>query len=154
MVQKINLKKINSIINKYENNPGALIPILQEIQATFGHVSEETIDYISEVTGLKLSQVYGVVTFYAQFRLEPYGKNVIKVCHGTACYVGGAAEISQSLSDELGVEEGETTKDKKFTLGSVACLGCCSLAPVMMINQKTYGRLSEKSAREVVREYE
>lgn len=152
--QKINLAKLDAILNKYKHDPGALIPILQETQAAYNHLSEEMLEHISKATEYKLSQVYGVVTFYSQFRLQPYGKHVIKVCHGTACYVGGATDIMHSLMDELGVEEGETTKNKKFTLESVACLGCCSLASVMMIDQKTYGRLSSKSAREVVRGYE
>lgn len=154
MNQKIDLERIDPIIDKYKNNPGALIPILQEIQTTCGYISGAMMEYISKATGIRLSQVYGVATFYAQFRFEPYGKNVIKVCHGTACHVGGAVEISQAMSEELGVEAGKTTKDGKFTIESVACLGCCSLAPVMMINEKTFGRLSPESAKKVVQEHE
>lgn len=150
----VSLLKLDAIIDKHRTNPGSLIPILQEAQEVYGYLSEEILEHISRIGGFKLSQVYGVVSFYGQFRLEPHGKHIIKVCHGTACHVGGASEIMQSLSDGLGVDEGETTKDRKFTLESVACLGCCSLAPVMMVGEKTYGRLTSKLARDVIHEYE
>ncbi len=103
--------------------------------------------------GLPSSQVYGVATFYTQFRLKPVGKHLMRVCHGTACHVSGAVKISQALEDELKVGDGETTEDGKFTLETVACLGCCSLAPVMMIDSETYGRLTPDSARKAAKDF-
>ena len=99
-----------------------------------------------------LSDIYGVATFYAQFRLNPVGKHIIKVCHGTACHVQNAKTITDSLKETLGVEDGGTTTDGLFTLESVACLGCCSLAPVMMIGDETYGKLTGKSATKIIKE--
>ena len=149
--EEFNLSEISDIIDRYRNYTGATIPLLQEIQKRFGYLSEDVLDYISEATGIQLSQLYGVATFYAQFSLIPVGKNVVSVCHGTACHVSGAKKITEALADELGIEEDETTHDRQFTLKSVACLGACSLAPVMRINNETYGRLTPKDAREIIR---
>jgi NADH-quinone oxidoreductase subunit E len=107
---------------------------------------------ISELTGLKLSEMYGVATFYTQFRLNPVGKHIVKVCHGTACHVQNATAISEALEDALGIKDGETTENGLFTLESVACLGCCSLAPVMMIGDDTYGKLTGNQAVKIIKE--
>ncbi|HPF93787.1 MAG TPA: NAD(P)H-dependent oxidoreductase subunit E, partial [Tenuifilaceae bacterium] len=107
---------------------------------------------ISEETGISLSDMYGVATFYAQFRLKPAGKHIIKVCHGTACHVQNADAITDAIKEALGVNDGETTPDRLFTLESVACLGCCSLAPVMMIGEETYGKLTGASAVKVIKD--
>ncbi|MDO8886271.1 NADH-quinone oxidoreductase subunit NuoE [Candidatus Oleimmundimicrobium sp.] len=149
--EKLNLSEISDIIERYKDYPGATIPLLQEIQKRFGYLSEDVLDYVSEATGIQLSQLYGVATFYPQFSLIPVGKNVISVCQGTACHVSGAKKITEALADELGIEEGETTHDRQFTLRSVACLGACSLAPVMRMNDETYGRLTPKMVREIIR---
>ncbi|MEA3446007.1 MAG: NAD(P)H-dependent oxidoreductase subunit E, partial [Bacteroidota bacterium] len=98
-----------------------------------------------------LSDMYGVATFYAQFRLKPVGKNIIKVCHGTACHVQNATAITDAIKESLKIDDGETTPDGLFTLESVACLGCCSLAPVMMIGDETYGKLNDKNAKKVIK---
>jgi len=130
-----------------------LIPLLQKLQEKFGYLPQDVIKKLSEKTGLFVSQIMGVVTFYSQFRLQPVGDNIVKVCFGTACHVIGAENVADAICRELGINLGETTEDKKFTVESVACLGCCSLAPVIMINDETHGRLSPDSARNVIREF-
>jgi len=148
----VDLTLIDPLIEKYKNKKGNLIPLLQGTQNIFGYVPEEAFVKISELTGLKLSEMYGVATFYTQFRLNPVGKHIIKVCHGTACHVQNATAISEAIEDALGIKDGETTEDRLFTLESVACLGCCSLAPVMMIGDETYGKLTGKQAVKIVKE--
>lgn len=145
---------IEKAVAKHGYGEGALIPVLQAIQLEEGFLSEESIQEVSKRLNLPVSRVYGVATFYSQFRLHKCGRHSIKVCHGTACHVAGADSITEALKEELGVDEGETTSDEKFTLGSVACLGCCSLAPVMMIDDKTYGRLSADKAKRVIKQHE
>lgn len=145
--------KLAKVIGKYRGYRGALIPVLQEAQAALGFLSKETITAIAEGLSVPASQVYGVATFYTQFRLKPAGRHLIRVCHGTACHVGGAGAISEALEEALGVKDGGTTPDGKFTLESVACLGCCSLAPVMMIGGETYGRLTKESAVKALKDF-
>src|SRR5665647_122678 len=120
----------------YKGEDGALIPLLQKFQVQDGYISRERIAEIHRKTGVPLSQIFGVATFYAQFRLHPVGRNIIKVCHGTACHVQNAVEITEAIEEVLRVKDGETTEDRFYTLESVACLGCCSLAPVMMISDQ------------------
>jgi NADH-quinone oxidoreductase subunit E len=150
--KNIDLSQIDSIIDKYKNKKGNLIPLLQATQNEFGYIPNDAFKYISEKTGLNISDMYGVATFYAQFRLVPAGKNVIKVCHGTACHVQNANIITDSIMEALNIKDGETTPDGLFTLESVACLGCCSLAPVMTVNNDTFGKLTGKSAVNVIKE--
>lgn len=137
----------------YVGEGGALIPLLQQAQAEDGWVSRERIAEIHRRTGVPLSQIYGVATFFAQFRTHPVGRNVIRVCHGTACHVANADAISKALEDLLGIGTGETTPDRAFTLETVACLGCCSLAPVIMVNKETHGNLRTTDLRKVLRAY-
>ncbi len=146
------IEALNPLLEKYKGHKGSLIPILQGTQELFGYIPEEAFKKISAETGYKLSDLYGVATFYAQFRLKPVGKYVVKVCHGTACHVQNAKMVTDTLTDVLKVEDGGTTKDGLFTLESVACLGCCSLAPVLMIGEDTYGKLTEKTTKKVIRE--
>lgn len=148
----VDLSLIDPLIEKYKSKKGSLIPILQGTQDIYGYLPAEAFIKISELTGLKLSEMYGVATFYTQFRLNPVGKHIVKVCHGTACHVQNATAVSEALEDALGIKDGETTEDGLFTLESVACLGCCSLAPVMMIGDETYGKLSGKQAVKIVKE--
>jgi len=148
----VDLSLIDPLIKKYKDKKGNLIPLLQGTQNIYGYLPEETFVKISELTGIKLSEMYGVATFYTQFRLNPVGKHIIKVCHGTACHVQNATAISEALEDALGIKDGETTEDRLFTLESVACLGCCSLAPVMMIGDETYGKLTGSQAVKIVKE--
>ena len=138
---------------KYKGEEGALIPLLQSAQYQYSYIPESAIYRISAVTGLPASEIYGVVTFYRQFKLIPPGKNIIRICDGTACHVNGSMIVLNVLKEILGVEIDETTEDGLFTLQSVACLGCCSLAPVMMINNETYGRLSPSMIKRIVKAY-
>lgn len=152
MQSSVDLSLIDPLIEKYKSKKGNLIPLLQGTQNIYGYLPREAFLKISELTGLKLSEMYGVATFYTQFRLNPVGKHIIKVCHGTACHVQNATAISEALEDALGIKDGETTEDRLFTLESVACLGCCSLAPVMMIGDETYGKLTGNQAVKIVKE--
>jgi len=136
---------------RYNGAPGELIPLLQSAQEHFGYIPRRAIKYISGVTNTPESTIYGVITFYSQFRLQPMGKHQVRLCTGTACHVAGAPTLLDTISDELGVEENGTTEDGLFTLFTVACIGCCSLAPVMMINDETYGRLTPAEARKIIR---
>ena len=140
------------LLNKYRNKKGNLIPLLQGTQDIFGYIPKYAIQTLSLETGISMSDIYGVATFYSQFRLQPVGKHIIKVCHGTACHVQNAGMISEALEEALGIKDGETSEDGLFTLESVACLGCCSLAPVMMIGGETFGKLTGKSAVKVIKE--
>ncbi len=145
--------KIDVVLREFEGRKGALIPILQKTQTQLGFLSKEALKYISEKTGIPVSEIYGVVTFYTQFRLHPVGKNIIRICHGTACHVANAPKISEALYEELKIGPGETTKDLKFTIEEVACLGCCSLAPVIMVNDKAYGRLTPDKIKDIIAQY-
>lgn len=148
----VDLSLLEPLIRKYSGKKGNLIPLLQGAQNLYGYIPREVFEKISDTTGLKLSDLYGVATFYAQFRLSPVGKNIIKVCHGTACHVQNANTITDSLKEALNIKDGETTEDGLFTLESVACLGCCSLAPVMMVAGEVYGKLTGKEAVRIIRD--
>lgn len=147
----VDLSLIDSLIQKYNGKKGNLIPILQGTQGIFGYIPHEAFLKISQETGINLSDMYGVATFYAQFRMNPVGKHIIKVCHGTACHVQNANELTEALEDTLKIKDGETTEDGLFTLESVACLGCCSLAPVMMIGEETHGKLTGVQAVKILK---
>ncbi len=130
-----------------------LIPILQDIQDVFGYLPEKSLKEISNHLCIPLSSVYGVATFYNQFRLTPLGKNIIRVCRGTACHVKNSANILIALENELGICAGQTTRDKLFTLETVACIGACSIAPVININDEYYGRVSIKEISKIISKY-
>jgi NADH-quinone oxidoreductase subunit E len=143
------------IFNKYEaNDRSALIPLLQDAQNIYGYLPETVMQEIADFVDLPLSRVYGVATFYNQFRLKPLGKNVIRVCRGTACHVKNSANILQALEIELGVQAGGTTRDKMFTLETVACIGACSIAPVIVINNDFYGRITVKEIPKILKKYQ
>ena len=135
----------------YEHGTG-LIAMLQNAQEVYGYLPRMAIQEISLQTGVSLSQIYGVSSFYNQFRLSPVGEYIIDVCHGTACHVAGAVQITEALEEELGVADGKTTSDMKFTLSSVACMGACSQAPVMRIGDQTYGGLTPDATRKIIRD--
>lgn len=147
------LEKLQEVFKKYKNKKGALIPVLQEAQDIYGYLPEEVLKKIALELKVPLSKVYGVVTFYAQFHLKPRDRNIIRVCLGTACHVRGGAKIFEKLQEELQVEDGETTEDLKFTLESVACIGACGLAPVIMVNDDTHGRLTPDRIPEILAQY-
>ncbi len=142
---------LDEVIRKYSGKKGIMIPVLQETQKIFGYLPREAFLRLSEELTLNMSEMYGVATFYAQFRLSPAGRHIIRVCHGTACHVQSADGISGALEEALKVKDGGTTVDGLFTLESVACLGCCSLAPVMMVGEETYGKLTGKDAVKVIK---
>ena len=152
LTDEIDLSLVDPVLEKYKNKKGNLIPLLQGTQDIYGYIPKDAFLKLSEIAGHNLSTMYGVATFYAQVRLAPVGKHIVKVCHGTACHVQNAKAITETLKDILKVEDGETTEDRLFTLESVACLGCCSLAPVMMIGDETYGKLTDKSTKKVIRQ--
>mgnify|MGYP000314148679 FL=1 len=147
----VDLSLIDPIIEKYGKVKVATITILQGVQEEYGYIPSESLTYIAQKTGMKEAKLYGVATFYTQFRMNPVGKNLILLCQGTACHVNGASTIEKAICEELGITEGETTPDKIFTFTNVACLGCCSLAPVMMINGETYAKLTPEKTVEVLR---
>jgi NADH-quinone oxidoreductase subunit E len=142
---------LDKTFDKYSNKSG-LIAVLQEAQEIYGYLSSELLLHIASKMRIKPAKVLGVATFYAQFRLKPVGKNMILLCQGTACHVNGSADIEEAICGELLIKEGETTPDGLVTLNNVACLGCCSLSPVMMINGETYGSLTPDKARNIIRE--
>ena len=146
----IDLSLLEPVLAKYGSNKGNLITILQRAQELYGFLPKSVLKHISNETGIKDAKIYGVATFYTQFRLKPVGKYLIMLCQGTACHVNGSSAIERAICDELGIEEGETTSDNLFTFNNVACLGCCSLAPVMMINDETYAKLTPEKTREIL----
>ncbi|KHE92243.1 MAG: NADH-quinone oxidoreductase subunit NuoE [Candidatus Scalindua rubra] len=137
----VDLSKAEEIINSYEGVDGALIPVLQKIQNEYGYIQEATVNLVAERMNISASEIIGVATFYSQFRLEPLGVHMIKVCCGTACHVKGATKITSEFSNKLNVAVGSTTEDRMFTLEEVACLGACSLAPIVMLDGDVHGNL-------------
>jgi NADH-quinone oxidoreductase subunit E len=150
--QNIDLKQIEGVLDELAKVKGSLITILQKTQDIYGYLPKDAIIYISERTGIAESEIMGVATFYTQFRLTPVGKYLIMLCQGTACHVNSSELILQTIKDELGIEDGETTEDGLFSLKCVACLGCCSLSPVMMINESTYGSLTPEKTKKILKE--
>jgi len=150
-VNTISLEKASEIVKELKGKRGVLIQALQKVQEAYGFVPEQVMEFLSLELSIPESVIFGVVTFYAQFRLKPAGKNIIRVCHGTACHVGNAPEITAAIEDELGIKDGETTEDGLFSLESVACLGCCSLAPVMTLNGDAYGNLTPDKVRKIIK---
>jgi NADH-quinone oxidoreductase subunit E len=144
---------IHDLIEKFPRSRQYLIPILQEIQGSLGYLSKESIGEVSEYLSLPEAKIFGVATFYNQFRLHAPGEHEIQVCRGTACHVRGSSSLLDLLETELGIEAGETTKDGLFSLEVVACLGACSIAPVITIDGEFYGRLDKKKLIAVLDEY-
>jgi NADH:ubiquinone oxidoreductase subunit E len=147
------IAKVDEILSKYGKGPENTIGILQDIQTTFRYLPIEALDHVCRKTEIRPNQIYGVATFYAQFRLDPVGEHIIRVCHGTACHVSGADNLTDALEEHLGVRTGGNTSDMKYTLESVACLGCCSLAPCIMIDEETHGKLDRGTVSGVVDEH-
>ncbi len=148
--------EIDAIYSKYRDyNPpkSAVIPLLQEIQSEVGYISEPIIEHVSGLMGLPTSHIYGVATFYHQFRLTPKGKHLVTVCMGTACHVKGSQSVYELLRDELGINDIDTSSDGLFTLQQVRCVGACSLAPVMKIDDTFYGGLDKNKVKRILNEY-
>ena len=146
------LTLLEPTLQAYAAVPGSLITILQKTQELYGYIPTDVVYHIAERTGETPAKIMGVATFYSQFRFRPVGKYLIMLCKGTACYVNGANAIAEAVSEELGIPDNETTEDGLFSLSLVSCLGCCSLAPVMMINDKTYGSLTPDKVKQILRE--
>ena len=140
--KSVDLSLIADVLDKYAAVKGSLITILQKTQDIYGYIPTDAIYHIAEKTGLTPAKIMGVATFYSQFRFQAVGKYLIMICKGTACYVNGAERIIEAVQEELGIGDNQTTEDGLFSLSLVSCLGCCSLAPVMMINDNTHGRLT------------
>lgn len=147
---ELDLGKIAGLVAEIDPR-GNLIALLQRTQEAYGHLPETVVDEIARVSGVPASRIYGIITFYAQFTTVPTGRHKCLVCHGTACHVAGAARITEALEQELEVKDGETRADLEFTLDSVACMGACSQAPVMRIDDETYGNLTADQTRRIAR---
>lgn len=151
---ELDLTRLDEVLKDFEaGNESLLIPALQAAQNLYGYISKPVLERISEYLHIPLSRAYGVVTFYAQFRFAPTGKYKIRVCRGTACHVRGSKSILEALERELGIKDGETTSDLKFSLETVACLGTCFLAPVIMVNEKYFGKLTTKKVQEILKQF-
>jgi NADH:ubiquinone oxidoreductase subunit E len=148
----IDLSGVEKILEKYKGQRGTLIPVLQQVQAGYGYLPEPAINLISERLNMSASEIVGVATFYAQFHLIPRGQHIIRVCCGTACHVKGAQKITEKVGEILDVSVGMTTKDELFTLEEVACLGACSLAPVMMVDEDIHGKLASDTVDTVIKQ--
>lgn len=148
--RKVDPSLIDPIIDELKEQRGNIIVILQKTQEIYGYLPLDALRYIADRTGNKRAKIYGIATFYAQFRLKPIGKYLILQCKGTACHVNGADSIGKALEEILNIKMGETTEDGLFTLEEAACLGCCSLAPVMLINGEAYGNLTPDSIKIVI----
>lgn len=146
--------KLDEVIKQYKGKPGGLIPVLHQAQLIFGYLPKDVQIRVAEGLGLPLSEVYGVITFYSLFSLQPRGKHTIGICLGTACYVKGAAEILKALEDKLGIKVGESTEDGLFSLMQTRCLGACGLAPVLTIGEDVYGRLTPEMLPDILNRYE
>lgn len=146
--------EVLKIISRHQEVNGRVSGILGDIQQKYRYVPEEAMELVARELRLPLTRIYGVATFYAAFSLEPKGEHLISVCHGTACHVKGATQLGERLEKELQIKEGQTTKDGRFTLEGVRCLGCCSLAPVMSIDGKTYGRMKPEDIPDALAEWQ
>ena len=142
-------KILNKILSKYSGDKSDLIPILQDIQSNLGYLSEDAIIAVSKFTAIPESEIYGVATFYTQFRFTPVGKKHVMVCKGTACHVKGAPQIIEGIERHLGIKEGEVTFDMEYSLESVGCLGCCALAPCAMVNEDVESNLTLKDVKKI-----
>ncbi len=147
-------KELLQIIEEHKNQKGALMPVLQKAQDIYGYLPLEVQELIAENLNLSVAEVYGVVTFYSQFSLNPKGKYNISVCLGTACYVKGAGEILEKLKNILDIPEGGITSDGKFSIEACRCVGACGLAPVLTVNEEVYGRLKEDDIQDIISKYE
>ncbi len=147
----IDLSLVDPILQKHKSQEDALITILQEMQEVYSYLPEEALNRLSREAKIPMSRIYAVATFYAQFYLNPRGRHTVRVCRGTACHVRGGALILDAVERELGIKDGETTPDLKYSLETVACIGACALAPAMVIGQNTYGKMTPNQAAEVVK---
>ena len=153
MAEVFDLSKIDTILEKYQGQDGALIPVLQEAQDVYGYLPEDVLISISRTLKVSMSRIYGVVTFYSQFNLTPRGRHTVRVCRGTACHVRGGKSVRKAVQQFLGVRENETTEDLNFTFETVACLGACALAPVLLVNKNYYGKLTPGKVEQILKRF-
>ncbi|MDO5124976.1 MAG: NADH-quinone oxidoreductase subunit NuoE [Ruminococcus sp.] len=146
-------QKLRAVIEKHRNQPGGLMPILQEAQAIYGYLPYEVQSIIAKELDISMSKVYGVATFYSQFSLTPKGKYQISICLGTACYVKGSDKLLEAVEEKLGIKNGECTPDGLFSIDCCRCVGACGLAPVMLINEDVYGKIDPKQVPEILESY-
>jgi NADH-quinone oxidoreductase subunit E len=142
--------KLDKLLASFAGEKSELIPILQRVQQDFGYLSEDAMRRITQFTGVPECTVYGVATFYAQFKLTPQGKKIIRVCRGTACHIRGSSKVLSEMEKQLGIKAGETTSDMEYSLETIACIGACALAPTMTIDNETYGKMTTKKVAEVL----
>ena len=142
--------RIDEVLAEYSSDKSELIPVLQRVQQIFGYLPEDALSRIAAFTGVPESTVYGVATFYAQFKFKPVGRNVIRVCRGTGCYVKGTPRLLDEIDKLLGIKDGETTPDMEYTLETVACFGSCALAPVMVVNDRVFGNVAVDKVKEIL----
>jgi NADH:ubiquinone oxidoreductase subunit E len=153
MMEK-DFSQLDTILQAYQAKPGILIPLLQEVQNLLGYLSKDAMRYIAEKMHIPVADIYGVATFYSMFKLKPQGRHIVRVCKGTACHVSDADGIKDALRTALRLQKDEdTTMDMKFTLVEVACLGCCSLAPVIMIDDTTFGKLTPEAIPKILERF-
>ncbi len=153
LITDVDLARIEAIITEYQNQRWALLPLLERIQQEFGFIPPVAVDLIAKGLGVFPAQVQGVITFYAQLYTSPRGKNIVRVCRGTACHVRGGKTILKLVKRQLGIEEGEMTSDFEYSLETVACVGCCALAPNVVINKNIYGRMNPKKVASIFGHY-
>lgn len=154
MKRKFSRHDIKKIVEPYRSKKGSLIPILQKVQEIYGFIPEESVELISKELGIYPVEIYGILTFYAQFHLHPQGRHTVKVCQGTACYIMGGKDIFDHVTAKLGIDVDQTTQDGRFSLERVACLGCCGMAPVVVIDDDFYGRCTVQKADELLEKYQ
>lgn len=153
-LRKDQIDKIKEIAKEFNNNGGELINVLHKVQGTFGYLPAEVQEVVADELDVPVAKVYGVVTFYSYFTMIPKGKHPISICTGTACYVRGAEKVLDEFKKELDVEVGETTEDGKFSISCLRCVGACGLAPVVMVGEKTYGRVAPEMVKDIIEEYQ
>jgi NADH-quinone oxidoreductase subunit E len=153
MTEALDLSRLDNVFEKHQGEEGALIPVLQEAQGIYGYLSKEVLATIAKRLNIPLSRIFGVVTFYAQFYTTPRGRYTVRVCRGTACHVRGGKNVLKAVQQALGIGEGETTPDFKFTFETVACLGACALSPVLLVNKNYYGKLTPAKVVKVLKQY-
>jgi NADH-quinone oxidoreductase subunit E len=153
MAQAFDLSRLDRVFESHRGEEGVLIPVLQEAQEIYGYLSEELLAAIGKRLHIPLSRIFGVVSFYAQFYTTPRGRFTVRVCRGTACHVRGGKNVLKAVQQTLGIGEGETTADYKFTFETVACLGACALSPVLLVNKNYYGKLTPAKVEKVLKQY-
>jgi NADH-quinone oxidoreductase subunit E len=148
------IEELNKIVEGHGAKPESMLQILLDINNRFNYLPEEMLRILSERVGMPLAQVYSIATFFKAFSLTPRGRHIINVCQGTACHVKGGQKVNRRVEHELKIKDGETTGDRRYTMDNVRCLGCCSLAPVMVIDGETYSRLSSEKIPKILKQYE